>query len=436
MKILVIGTGYVGLVTGVCYAQKGHQVLCVDADLAKVTQLAAGHSPIYESGLDVMLDAQIRRGTLTFANAIPQNADYDIAMIAVGTPARADGGPDLRNVFRVVEELAMTLRPGAIVATKSTVPVGTALKIKRCLESLRRRDIRVASVPEFLREGSAINDTLFPSRLIFGVFDDATAQQLQQLHERVPAPVVICSPATAEMIKYASNAYLATKISFINEIANICAKTGADVVEVARGMGLDARIGDAFLRAGLGYGGSCFPKDTHALVSLAGELDYDFKLLKAVVEVNQRQRRLPMEWLDSHLGDCGGRKIALLGVAFKPATNDVRESPTLELYQALTLRGARVELYDPVVSSFVTSSRASVPVDRDAYAVLDGADAAVLVTEWPQILELNWTRVHAIMHRPLVFDGRNALHPTTMMDMGFVYADVGRTTLLPELIAL
>ncbi|GMA61179.1 UDP-glucose/GDP-mannose dehydrogenase family protein [Alicyclobacillus fastidiosus] len=425
MKVLVVGTGYVGLVTGVCLASFGHDVVCVDQDQQKITMLNMGECPIYEDGLEPLLQEQLLEHRLWFDTKISDCADFDIALIAVGTPPRSDGSADLTSVFEVVTELGNKLKQGALIGTKSTVPVGTAHSIETYLETMGRRDIRVVSIPEFLREGSALSDTLQPSRLIFGVPDDESLRVLKQLHSPLDVPIVACNRSTAEMIKYASNAFLATKISFINEIANICERVGADVQLVSQGMGLDPRIGSSFLRAGLGYGGSCFPKDTRALVNIAGDVAYDFKLLKAVVEVNQRQRTEPIERLRQWFGDLNNLRVTLLGVAFKPGTNDIRESPALEIGERLRDHGAQVQFYDPVVTRFWLQKQESVRVMDDPYVALQNSDAAIVVTEWPEIVELDWIRVGTIMRGRFVFDGRNVLDPVALERAGFVLENFG-----------
>ncbi|WDL95251.1 UDP-glucose dehydrogenase family protein [Alicyclobacillus sp. ALC3] len=426
MNVLIVGTGYVGLVTGVCFASHGHEVLCVDADARKVRQLQAGHCPIYEDGLESLLREQLQAGRLRFAAQVPPTAAHEVALIAVGTPSGSDGTADLTNVFAVAKELGRKLQPRAVLATKSTVPVGTGDKLERMLVDMGRTDLHVASTPEFLREGTALKDTLYPTRLVFGIADVHSSEVLKRLHAGVEAPAVLCSRATAEMIKYASNAFLATKISFINEIANICARVDADVSQVAIGMGMDPRIGGSFLRAGLGYGGSCFPKDTRALVNIAGDVDYDFKLLKAVVEVNQLQRTAPLRQLTDWLGDLSGKHIAILGVAFKPGTDDTRESAALELARVLRDQGARLTLYDPVVRRCSSHSGSPISVLDDPYLAVLDADAAVVVTEWSEIVDLDWPLVRQRMRQPFLYDGRNVLAPYTMQSIGFTFANVGR----------
>jgi UDPglucose 6-dehydrogenase len=426
MNVLMIGTGYVGLVTGLCFAKLGHRVTCVDKDSEKVSLLQRGRAPIYEPGLEDLLQEQIAAGRVTFTTAVPTLSDADIALIAVGTPALESGEADLSAVFAVVDELALRLPRNAVLGTKSTVPVGTALRIQERLRTAGRTDVSVVSVPEFLREGSAVEDTFHPYRLVFGVMDERGADALKTLHAGLDAPVVITDTSTAEMIKYASNAFLATKISFINEIANICERVGADVDQVAYGMGLDPRIGSSFLRAGLGYGGSCFPKDTRALVNIAGQAKYDFQLLKAVVEVNQRQRLAPVRRLREWLGDFHGKTITLLGVAFKPGTDDVRESPAKELSEVLAAAGASIRFCDPVVRRLNDFLGQSIDVFEDPYDALAGADAAVLVTEWPEFVQLDWQIVATLMRQPFIFDGRNVLDPRSLEAVGITVSNIGR----------
>jgi UDPglucose 6-dehydrogenase len=425
MNVLVIGAGYVGLVTGLCFAKLGHKVTCVDKDPDKIERLRRGRAPIYELGLEQLLQEQLAANMVTFSTAIPVPNDTDIALIAVGTPALDSGEADLSAVFAAVDELAYALPQNAVLGTKSTVPVGTAVRIQERLAATKRTDISVVSVPEFLREGSALEDTLHPYRLVFGVMDQRGMDVLSALHSGLDAPVVATDTSTAEMIKYASNAFLATKISFINEIANICERVGADVSKVAEGMGLDLRIGSSFLRAGLGYGGSCFPKDTRALVNIAGNVEYDFKLLKAVVEVNQRQRLQPINRLREWLTQLQGKVVVLLGVSFKPGTDDIRESPALELTRDLKNAGAVVRHCDPVVKQFLDSDGQIITVTDDPFEALQGADAAVLVTEWPLFTKLDWNAVGKVMNRKFLFDGRNVLQRETVESAGFVFSNVG-----------
>lgn len=425
MIVTVVGTGYVGLVTGLAFAKLGHEVICIDKEESKIDALKRAQAPIFEPGLEELLKEQTTNGNIRFATSMSVPWSSDIAFIAVGTPSLSTGEADLTAVFEVVDELAQMLQRNSIIGTKSTVPVGTAHKIRMRLALLGRQDISVVSVPEFLREGSAIHDTFHPSRLVFGVRDQRSEQVLRELHAGLDAPIVVTENETAEMIKYASNAFLATKISFINEIANICDRVGADVATVSRAMGLDPRIGSSFLRAGLGYGGSCFPKDTKALVNIAGQADYDFLLLKAVVEVNQLQRLRPLSKLREWLGELRGKTVTLLGTAFKPGTDDVRESPALDLAQVLEADGVIVRFCDPVVRSLEGVFGDPIDVIADAYEALTDADAAVLVTEWNEFIELDWAHVADIMASPYIFDGRNVLDPRKMRTCGIVLSNIG-----------
>ncbi|KPV39352.1 UDP-glucose dehydrogenase family protein [Alicyclobacillus ferrooxydans] len=427
MNIWIVGTGYVGLVTGLCFAKLGHQVWCIDQDKTKIERLSDGKVPMHEPGLPELLHDQLALGRIHFAHEYTHLHAVDAAFIAVGTPPTERGEADLRYVFSVVEDLAKYGTPGLLVATKSTVPVGTAAKIRERFDRLGRSDIEVASVPEFLREGNAIEDTLNPHRLIYGVTSKTALTVLEAIHKNLASPVVVCEPPTAEMIKYASNAFLATKISFVNEIANICDRIGADVSQVALGMGLDPRIGPSFLRAGLGYGGSCFPKDTKALVNIAGAVNYDFTLLRAVVEVNQRQRMAPLYRLLNWFEDLAGLTVCLLGVSFKPGTDDTRESPSLDLARQLVAHGATVRMVDPVVKDAkVPGCGTDLSVTCDPYEGLLDADAAVLVTEWDDFLHLDWQRVKNLMRHPFWFDGRNVLDPDRLREAGLVLANIGR----------
>lgn len=426
LKVVVLGAGYVGLVTGLCLAKLGHYVEIADVQAARIERLCRGEAPFYEPGLQELLGECLAAGTVRFSHGLRYRLDAEVALIAVGTPALPNGAADVSAVFTATSELAELLPKGSIIAIKSTVPIGTARKIREVLRRSKRSDLGVASVPEFLREGSALHDVFNPSRTVIGLDDERWRDILLELHEGLNAPCVITNTVTAEMIKYASNAFLATKISFINEIANVCARVGADVSQVAAAMGLDPRIGPHFLQAGLGYGGSCFPKDTRALTTMADELGYEFLLLKAVVEVNSRQRRLPLSFIEETLGTLDGKIVALLGVSFKPNTDDVRESPALDLYKAFRERGAHVRLCDPVVKTVYPFLEEDVRVEGDPYVVLSGAHAAVLVTEWHQFIELDWARAVRSMQQPIIFDGRNALDADELARQGAIVANVGR----------
>ncbi|MHB1627508.1 MAG: UDP-glucose dehydrogenase family protein [Bacilli bacterium] len=424
LNLLVVGTGYVGLVSAACYAYMGHSVTCMDIDKDKIDRLKRGECPIHEAGLSELLDPL--REKMIFATEPPQLPNFDIALLAVGTPPLDNGAPDLRFLFSAVDDLARFLPKDGVLAIKSTVPVGTASRIERRLARLGREDIVVVSFPEFLREGTAVHDTLHPTRVVFGVENVRARDTLRQLHAGMEVTAIECDRRTAEMIKYSSNAFLATKISFINEIANICAKVGADVSVVAEGMGLDPRIGNEFLRPGLGYGGSCFPKDTRALVKLADDIDYDFRVLKSVIEINQRQRTAPLRALREWFPDLDGVVVVLLGVAFKPGTDDIRESPALDLAWELAARGVKLRFCDPVVGPSIQFDDAPVAVERDPYTALDGADAAVLVTEWKEYADLDWNRIRGLMARRYLYDGRNLWNPGAVREAGFILENVGR----------
>jgi len=417
----VIGAGWVGLVTGACFAELGHEVHCRDIVPEKVEALARGDVPIHEPQLPDLLERNRER--LHFTTELPPVLDRaELLFCCVDTPPTYSGDADLSRVERVVDEIGES-RDHALVM-KSTVPVGTGRAIGR-----RRESLGYVSNPEFLKEGTAVADFLRPDRVVVGAGDDAEAfaDRVAALYEPLGAPIVRTDVASAEMIKLASNAFLATKISFINEIANVSEELGADVGEVARGMGLDQRIGPQFLRAGIGYGGSCFPKDVSALKQLAGNSGYHFQLLTAVIEVNELQKRRTIGKLKKHLGSLVGRDIALLGVAFKPHTDDVREATSLVLAARLMGEGANVRAYDPVAGDSVAELLPGARVCGSALEALDGADGAVLVTEWPEFRELDWaSEVRERMATSLVVDGRNFLDHAALAEAGFTYESVGR----------
>jgi UDPglucose 6-dehydrogenase len=418
----VIGAGWVGLVTAACFAELGHEVHCRDIVAEKVESLSRGEVPIYEPGLPELVEKNLERLHFTTEMGdVLSNAQ--LLFCCVDTPPTYSGDADLSRVERVVEELGES-RDHAIVM-KSTVPVGTGRSIRR-----RRDGLGYVSNPEFLKEGSAVKDFLEPDRVVVGADDGsgAFADRVDALYEPLDAPVVRTDVASAEMIKLASNAFLATKISFINEIANVSEELGADVAEVARGMGLDQRIGPQFLRAGIGYGGSCFPKDVSALKQLAGNTGYHFQLLTAVIEVNELQKRRTIGKLQKHLGPLVGKEIALLGLAFKPNTDDMREATSLVLAGRLQSEGANVRVYDPVAAERARDLVPGATICPTALDALDGADGAVLVTEWPEFRELDWAgEVKSRMAKPLVVDGRNFLDEKLMKGAGFTYEGIGRS---------
>jgi UDPglucose 6-dehydrogenase len=421
-KIAVFGAGYVGLVTGACLAELGHVVVVRDVLADRVARLQAGDVPIWEPGLDELLlrNADRLTYTLDVGEAV---SDADFLYVAVGTPPTYSGDADLSAVWTVVDELA-GLDRRAVVVLKSTVPVGTGAMVRHRLDERRLDLVGYVSNPEFTAEGTAIRDFQQPDRIVIGSFEDEDGDAVEELHRGIDSPVVRCDVASAEMIKLAANAALMTRISFINEIANVCEATGADVVRVAEGVGLDKRIGASFLRAGIGYGGSCFPKDSLALKQLAANSGYHFQLLNAVIEVNELQKRRVIGKLQHHLGTLRGKSVALLGLAFKPNTDDVREAPSLVLAGRLVAEGADVRAWDPVADGRAALPRATICADP--LEALDGADAAVLVTEWSQLAELDWAEAAARMRNPLLIDGRNMLDPVVMRDAGFTYEGIGR----------
>jgi UDPglucose 6-dehydrogenase len=416
----VIGVGWVGLVTATCFAELGHEVTAVDVDAAKINTLKAGEVPFHESGLQEMLARNGER--ISFTTEIAEARDRcPLLFVCVDTPPTHSGDADLSRVHAVVEDLRSDGRHALVM--KSTVPAGTGHSIRRDLPG-----IAYVSCPEFLKEGSAIEDFMHPDRVVIGADpgDEWAADAVAAVYGPLGGELVRTDVASAEMIKLASNAFLATKISFINEIANVCEEIGADVAEVARGMGLDERIGPAFLRAGIGYGGSCFPKDTQALKQLAGNTGYHFQLLTSVIEVNELQKRRVVSKLAKHLGSLVGRKIALLGLAFKPDTDDMREASSLVLASRLQGEGAVVRGYDPVAEGRARELLPAVEFCGSVESALDGADAAVLVTEWPEFAELDWASLRKRMATPLLIDGRNFLDPAPLRAAGFTYEGIGR----------
>jgi UDPglucose 6-dehydrogenase len=421
-RVAVFGAGYVGLVTGACFAELGHDVVVRDVLPERIDALRRGEVPIYEPGLDELLARNAERLTFTLdvAEAV---RDADFLYVAVGTPPTYSGDADLSAVWTVVDELRGVEQP-AIVVMKSTVPVGTGAKVRHRLDERGLTHIGYASNPEFTAEGTAIRDFQQPDRIVVGAFDAADGDAVAALHRGIDGPVVRCDVASAEMIKLAANAALMTRISFINEIANVCEATGADVVRVAEGVGLDRRIGPSFLRAGIGYGGSCFPKDSLALKQLAANSGYHFQLLNAVIEVNELQKRRVIGKLKQHLGSLRGTSVALLGLAFKPNTDDTREAPSLVLAGRLVAEGADVRAWDPVANGGAILPQATI--HGSPLQALDGADAAVLVTEWPELAELDWAEAARRMRNPLLVDGRNMLDPETLRSAGFAYEGIGR----------
>lgn len=432
MNICVIGTGYVGLVTGACFAEFGVNVICVDQDASKVARLQNGEVPIYEPGLSELVQKGLREGRLSFTTDIAHGIEQALVLfIAVGTPPRGDGSADLSAVETVAETIARHMNGYKVVVTKSTVPVGTGERLRTIIgrSQTERRNFDVASNPEFLREGAAIEDFMRPNRVVIGAESDQAIAILRDLYRPlylIETPIIITDIATAEMIKYASNAFLATKVSFINEVANLCERVGADVHQVARAMGLDGRIGAKFLHPGPGYGGSCFPKDVVALLSIARRNGYEFQILQAVDEVNRRQRELMVAKIKGAVGDLSGTTLACLGLAFKPNTDDVREAPALTILPALQKLGATVRAYDPAAMGEAEKALDGVVFCSDPYEAVTGCDGVILMTEWNQFRNLDLGRVKAALRRPVFIDLRNVYDPKRMRDLGFSYAGVGR----------
>jgi UDPglucose 6-dehydrogenase len=421
--IAVIGTGYVGLVTACGFAKLGNEVWCVDVDEDKIAMLKRGEMPIYEPG--VVECVAENRERLHFGTELgPALEHARLLFVAVGTPPTYSGDPDLSAVHAVVQAMPSSDRHAMIM--KSTVPVGTGAAIKRIFAEQGKDGFAYVSCPEFLKEGSALEDFLEPDRVVVGDDGDWAGDAVVDLYAPLGAPVVRTDVASAEMIKLAANAFLATKISFINEIANVCEETGADVLEVARGMGLDHRIGEHFLRPGIGYGGSCFPKDVSALKQLAGNSGYHFQLLTAVIEVNELQKRRVIAKLHKHLGPLVGKTIALLGLAFKAHTDDMREASSLVLAARLQADGAKVRAYDPIAEDAARSMMVGVEFADSPLEAAEGADAVILVTEWPEFGELDWGELAARMSGRVVIDGRNFLSPELVRRAGFAYEGIGR----------
>ena len=429
MEICVIGTGYVGLVTGVVFADLGNDVICVDKNEEKIALLKAGVMPIYEPGLEEMVARNFDEGRLTFTTDLEAAVrKSEVVFIAVGTPSREDGGTDMTQVESAARGIAAAMDRYKVVVNKSTVPVGTGDFVRNVIETNRRRnvDFDIVSNPEFLREGSAISDTLYPDRIVIGAPNQIVAMKILELYAPLERPMIITDVASAEMIKYASNAFLATKISFANSIANLCELVGADVVQVVKGMGLDNRIGAAFLQAGLGYGGSCFPKDVSSLLHTSKERGYDFPLLEATIETNVRQAPRFIDKMRTSLGTFENKKVAVLGLAFKANTDDMREAKSLDIIAALLEGGADVVAYDPIAMENTKRIFPHIGYAKNAYDAAEGADAVVVVTEWNEFKQINLDRLKETMQGVHVFDGRNLYDVAKMKRLGFEYVCVGR----------
>jgi UDPglucose 6-dehydrogenase len=435
MNICVVGTGYVGLVTGAVFADLGNEVTCVDNVPEKIAMLQAGRVPIYEPGLEEMVARNTTDGRLTFTTDLSAAVKRSvIVFITVGTPPKKDGETDLGAVEEVARDIGQAMERYTVIVNKSTVPVGTGEFVRDVIARHQRLSVPfdVVSNPEFLREGSAIEDTLRPDRIVIGAPTQQVAMTLLELYAPLERPMIITDVPSAEMIKYASNAFLATKISFANAISNICELAGADVAQVVKGMGLDARIGPAFLQAGLGYGGSCFPKDTESLIHTADTLGYDFGLLRAVTETNRERAQHLVEKIEKVLAPLDDKVVAVLGLAFKPNTDDMREAKSIDVVGRLVAQGAAVRAYDPVAMANARRVLPSaVTYCESAHAAAEGADAVAVVTEWNEFKLLNLERLRAVMRRAVIFDGRNLWEPERMRRLGFEYHSMGRRSVLP-----
>ena len=444
MDLCIVGTGYVGLVTGTCLAEVGHRVICVDSDEQKVVLLQKGRIPIYETHLEQLVQSNRRRGHLTFSTLIEEGvAKSDVIFICVGTPPKEGGEADLSSVEKVAREIASCATSPKLVVEKSTVPVQTAEWIKRVFKiNGPHVDFDVASNPEFLREGTAVFDFLNPDRIVIGVEKKRAADTLQNIYEPIvnhrfdpalrepssphPVPVLITDILSAEIIKHASNSFLAMKISFINAIADICERVGADVEEVARGMGFDRRVGTNFLRAGLGFGGFCFPKDLQAFIKIASDLNYDFALLREVDRINRERPALLVRKIKDTLWVLKDKVVGILGLSFKPGTDDMRFAPSLEVIRILQKEGVQVRAYDPAATEKARKLCPDVNFTRDPYQVVEGANALAILTEWDEFKTLDFSKIKSLMVNPVLIDGRNMLNPVRMRELGFIYQSMGR----------
>jgi UDPglucose 6-dehydrogenase len=429
LKIAMIGTGYVGLVTGTCFAELGNEVLCVDSDEKKIRKLEKGIIPIYEPGLDEMVTRNVGKKRLGFTTKIQDAAkSCNIIFIAVGTPPKADGTADLSSVESVSAVVADVMNEYKLVVGKSTVPVNTGKWIKRTI-SLRNKkgiDFDVASNPEFLREGSAIDDFLHPDRIVIGVESDRARKMLCDLYKPIDAPILVTDIESAEIIKHASNSFLATKISFINALSIICEQAGADVKMVAEGMGLDSRIGKEFLNAGAGFGGFCFPKDLSAFIRIAEDLGYDFRLLKEVERINTEQKMRIVKKIAEHLWNLRGKRIGILGLSFKPNTDDMRYAPSIDIIGELLKEGVEIRAYDPQAMERAKEIFPDITYCKDAYEVCQDCDGLVILTEWDEFKKLDLKKVKKLLKTPILVDGRNAFEPERARSEGFIYSGIGR----------
>ena len=431
MKIAVIGTGYVGLVAGACFAESGNDVICVDKDGAKIRTLRAGRMPIYEPGLEELVRRNRHENRLTFTTTLPKAIrGSTIVFVAVGTPQGEDGSADLQHVLEVAREVARAMNGYKVIVNKSTVPVGTAARVREVIRRETTHPFSVVSNPEFLKQGAAIDDFMKPDRVVIGAEDPRAREIMQELYApftRTGAPIMMMDCASAELTKYAANAMLATRISFMNEVANVCEAVGADVDEVRRAIGSDTRIGTSFLFPGVGYGGSCFPKDVKAMIHFASQKDYDFRILRAVEEVNSAQKTRLATKMRSHFGTLKGRTIAVWGLAFKPRTDDMREAPSIPLIKMLLAEGADVQAYDPEATRVAKGIFGNkVTFATKNYDALKGADGLAIVTEWAEFRRPDFEKMRKLMRSPVIFDGRNLFEPEQMKQGGFTYYSIGR----------
>jgi len=431
MNICVIGTGYVGLVTGAVFSDLGNEVVCVDADKSKVNMLNSGKMPIYEPGLEEMVHRSIEDSRISFTTDIALGVrNSEIIFIAVGTPPGPNGEPDLSQVISVAKEIARNLNKYKVIVNKSTVPIGTGNLVKEIIETNRKRDVDfdIVSNPEFLREGSAIHDTLNPDRIIIGAPSQTVAMKLLELYAPLERPMLITDVTSAEMIKYASNAFLSMKISFINAMASLCEEVGGDVLQVSKGMGYDRRIGEHFLQAGLGFGGSCFAKDVKALIHKCAEQGCDAQMFQSILDINDNQPIRFVNRLSSVLGGLKDKKIAVLGLAFKPNTDDMRDAKSIDVIGKLLSEGAIVQAYDPIAMDNCRRIFPQITYCENPYEAADGASAVLLITEWNEFRFLNFERIKEVVEQPVIFDGRNMYDPQRMRRMGFEYHGIGRPT--------
>lgn len=432
MHIAVIGTGYVGLVTGACFAEFGVEVTCVDIDKQKIEKLNQGIIPIYEPGLDKIVEKNVKAGRLHFTTDIKSAVEQALVVfLAVGTPPKADGSPDMSFYQQAAKDVAESMNGYKVLVTKSTVPVGTGKWLREFVsDNLKiKTKFGVASNPEFLREGAAIEDFMRPDRVVIGSNEEDAIAVMKDLYRPlylIETPIVITSLEAAELIKYAANAFLATKITFINEIANLCDAIGCDVHDVARGIGMDKRIGSKFLHPGPGYGGSCFPKDTRALTTVADQFQVETLIVDAVIEANERQRRAMIPKIEKLVGDLNGKKISVLGLSFKPETDDMRESPAIDIINEMQTRGAKIRVFDPVAMEEAKHCLSDVEYASDEYDAIEGADALIFMTEWNQFRALDLKRVKELLKTPKIADLRNIYEPDDMRQLGFEYVGVGR----------